>query len=295
MVKVLVTGANGYIGNAVAAGLRRAGHIVYGLSRTEDKGKELLKQEIRPVIGDIDDIASYASIVDQVSVVVDTVMTNSRNVSNEKVLNEVIRASKAGGYKKRYIYTSGCLVYGDRPNELLDEWSIPKPGPFLQWRFDYENKLAATHDIQTAIVRPGFVYGGKSANMLDFSSSEANGEITVFGNPNKIWPWVHIDDLADAYVRVVESSLHFTGHIYNVGDDSRWTFQQLREAFAKACGAKGPVVNKPNPPNDFWANFCDKTVTVSSQRIKNDLGWNPKKSLVLDELDFYISVAKLLK
>jgi len=293
MVKVLVTGANGYIGNAVAVALRKSGHVVYGLSRTADKGKELLKQEIRPVIGDVDDITSYASAVDEVSVVVDTVMTDSRSLSNEKVLNEVIRSSKAGGYKKRYIYTIGCLVYGDRPNEVVDEWSIPKPGPYLQWRLDFENKLATIHEIETATVRPVFVYGGKSANLLNFSASEPNGEIHVFGNPNKIWNWVHIDDLADAYVRVVESSLHFTGRIYNVGDDSRFTFEHIIETFAKANGAKGPVVHKPNPPNDFWANFCDKSVTVSSQRIKNELGWRPKKGPVLDELDFYVSVAKL--
>jgi len=293
MVKVLVIGANGNIGNAVAVALRKSGHIVYGLSRTVEKGKDLLKQEIRPVIGDIDDITSYASTVDEVSVVVDTVMTNSRNLSNEKVLNEVIRSSKAAGYKKRYIYTSGLLIYGDRPNELLDEWSIPKPGPFMQWRVDFENKLATIHEIETATVRPGLVYGGKSTRVLTFSAFEPNGEIHVFGNPNKIWNWVHIDDLADAYVRVVESSLHFTGRIYNVADDSRFTFEHIRETFAKACGAKGPVVHKPNPPNDFWASLSDKTFTVSSQRIKNELGWSLKKGPVLDELDFYVSVAKL--
>lgn len=50
-MKVIVTGANGFIGLATAKALRRAGHTVYGLVRSQEKAKELVLNEIIPVIG----------------------------------------------------------------------------------------------------------------------------------------------------------------------------------------------------------------------------------------------------
>ena len=50
-MKVLVTGATGYIGGAAARALRRAGHVVHGLVRSSDKEAELLRSEIIPVRG----------------------------------------------------------------------------------------------------------------------------------------------------------------------------------------------------------------------------------------------------
>lgn len=54
-MKVLIIGANGYIGKETGICLARAGHTVYGLVRKEEYGKELLQHEIQPVIGDIAD------------------------------------------------------------------------------------------------------------------------------------------------------------------------------------------------------------------------------------------------
>jgi len=291
-VKVLVTGANGLIGFAICVALRRNGHTVYGLTRGEEKAKQLIAEEIRPVIGDIDNIATYSKIVDEVSIVIDNVMTQSLAASNEKVLSEVIRASK-GGYKKTYIYTSGGLVYGDRPNtEIVDEWTSLKPGNFSVWRKDFEDKLRAITEIETVIVRPVFVYGKKAGAWNWFSSFEPNGEIHVRGRPEKYWNWVHVDDLADAYVRIVESGLTFHGHIYNVGEDNRYTFAQIREAFAKAAGAKGPVVVKPIPDDDFYSKLFDVSVIISSKRIATELGWKPKHTGPLDDLDVYYAASK---
>ena len=73
MVRVLVTGANGYIGYTVASHLRSQGHLVYGLIRSDKHERKLLQAEILPVIGNFDDVASWKSALQNVAVVIDTV------------------------------------------------------------------------------------------------------------------------------------------------------------------------------------------------------------------------------
>ena len=52
-MNVFVTGATGYIGGAVAAAFRRAGHRVFGLVRSSEKARSLAQAEIVPVLGDL--------------------------------------------------------------------------------------------------------------------------------------------------------------------------------------------------------------------------------------------------
>src|SRR5437016_12357656 len=71
-MQVLVTGATGYIGFAVAAALRRAGHRVLGLARSEAKARRLTQHEIDPVMGDLTDPNTYLEVASDCAVMVRT-------------------------------------------------------------------------------------------------------------------------------------------------------------------------------------------------------------------------------
>ncbi|KAI8325523.1 NAD(P)-binding protein, partial [Martensiomyces pterosporus] len=71
MTKVLVIGANGFIGNAVAQAFSRAGYLVYGLVRSEEKGGGFAADEIIRVVGSTTNPESYADILDKVDILVD--------------------------------------------------------------------------------------------------------------------------------------------------------------------------------------------------------------------------------
>lgn len=51
-MKVIVFGATGFIGSSVAQAFVRAGHITYGTSRSESSKRELVAQEVIPIICD---------------------------------------------------------------------------------------------------------------------------------------------------------------------------------------------------------------------------------------------------
>ncbi len=60
MLRVLILGATGYIGSALAGSLLRSGqYTVYGLGRSEAKAKQLAVAEIIPVIGSVSNSKAY--------------------------------------------------------------------------------------------------------------------------------------------------------------------------------------------------------------------------------------------
>src|SRR5207249_4802849 len=71
-MQIFVTGATGYIGFAVAAALRRAGHRVRGLARSEAKARRLTQHEIDPVIGDLADPNTYLEVASDCAALVHT-------------------------------------------------------------------------------------------------------------------------------------------------------------------------------------------------------------------------------
>jgi len=286
MVRVLVTGVNGLIGGATALALRRAGHIVYGLIRDPKQSATLLENEIIPVIGDSADVKSFSAILDKVSVVIDNVLTYEQNMgqSNRSLLSALAASSTKQKYKKRYIYTSGVLVY-NYP-EVVDETFTPN-GLGL-WRIELEQTVITQPDVEGVVLRPGWVYGGSGGYVADiWYKGSQNGEVEYFGNVDKSWGWVHVTDLADAYLRAVEANGRIVGgEIFDVVDSTRVTCLQARTAFAKAAGLTGPVVLK-EAGKDNWSQTMEANAVPKADKIRRQLSWSPKNGPLLDGLDIY--------
>jgi len=288
MVGVLVTGANGYIGGAVAQALRRAGHVVYALIRDEKQKDKLLQNEIIPVVGDGSSLDKWSSILDKVSVVVDNIaiFDEEKLGTTNKNIQSALAKSVKNAQKKRFVYTSGILVY-NYPGEIVDE-SYPPNG--IQWRGKLEEELIKSHNnsIDTVVIRPGWVYGGSGGFLADLWFNQVDKkEIEFYGNTEKSWGWVHVQDLADAYVHVVEASSSIVdGEIFDVTDSTRVTCLQARIAFAKAASLLGQIALKP-VGNGAFDKAMEFTAVPRSDKIRRQLRWEPKLAPLTDHLDLY--------
>jgi len=296
MVRVLVAGANGLIGGNVAIALSRAGHTVYGLIRDKKQQDVLLQNEIIPVLGDTEDIKSFSDTIDKVSIVVDTVVLESASdpgLTNRNLLQAVAASSIKQKYKKRYIFTSGCMVYKN-PGEIVDE-SSPTNNDVFKWRTDFEQKIIKHSDVEGVVIRPGWVYGVSGGGIADlWFNKNSDGEIDFTGDVDKSWSWVHVHDLADAFLRVVEAAGQIVGgSIYNVCDTTRITCLQARKAFAKAAGLTGSVVLKE--AKDAFSKKVDANAVMSAGKIIRELGWTPKKGPLTDRLDICFQAWKAHK
>ena len=122
MPHVLVFGATGTIGNAIALTLLRSGlHTVYGLARSPAKANGLSKQEIIPVLGSISQPDGFLDLLEknpEISVVVDAAAAYGESAklvellvgAGKKRLHGWDRLGAPSGPKLGYIYVSGMCV-----------------------------------------------------------------------------------------------------------------------------------------------------------------------------------------
>lgn len=178
MPRILILGATGYIGSALASSLVRADHTVYGLARTSSKATQLARLEIIPVLGSAQDSDAYIKLIKtaHIDIVVDCAGANQESA---KILSDVERAGKErltqGGAKLGFVYTSGTWVHGSSQERCSDldpvgtEDAKAKPPRLVAWRPQMERLVLNARDVlDTVVVRPALVYGREHAVWSSF-------------------------------------------------------------------------------------------------------------------------------
>lgn len=283
-MKVFVTGATGYIGLAVAQAFRRAGHSVWGLVRDERKAGRLMCDEIVPLNGSIDDPGSYAALAEHCSVLVHCAADMGPNWASidRKVIETFIGAAHRSGQRKRVLYTSGAWVYGNT-NGLADETSSLQPPSVVQWRPEHERMVLEASGIHGLVVRPGCVYGKRAGLTAAWFKTARDGHLTMVGDGKNHWTMVHVDDLADGYLRLAESGL--SGEIFNFTDRSRHTVLEMAEAVARITGYHGDI--RTVQPTEPLMQAMALDQHVDSRKAVRLLGWQPRHGGFVDDVEKY--------
>lgn len=281
-MKIFVTGGSGYIGSAVCAALARAGHEVYGLVRSPEKGRALAAAEVHPVVGTMQDPDSYRSAADRCQVLVHAAAEYSSEYMSldRQTLQTLLTSAAAAGQPRLFVYTSGVWIYGNTEG-LVDEGAEPHPPPFVAQRVHHEELVlkASAGTVRALVLRPGCVYGGRGGLTGSwFESAEKEGAARIIGDGRFRWAMVHVEDLADLYVRACESDL--AGEAFNATDRSRFTVLECAEAASRAAGAGGKVVNTPHEEAfKAMGHMADGLVLnqhVDSRKAVRLLGWQPR-------------------
>ena len=291
-MRVFVTGATGYVGFAVAKALRRAGHRVSGLARSDVKARRLAQAEIEPVIGDLANPPSYADVARDATVLIHTAFDYSADgvAKDRTALETLLGAARRAPQPKTIIFTSGDWVYGDTGGHLVDETTAPAPPKLVAWRPAHEQLVLQASGVRGIVLRPGDVYGGAGGlTGMWFSGPSTGKQPGVVGDGRNRVPMVHIDDLADAYVRAAESQL--AGEIFNVNDQSRCTVLELATAAARVAGFQGEI--RPTPLAEARSTLGDLadalalSQLVDARKVTRVLGWQPRHAGFLAEVATY--------
>jgi len=279
-MQILVIGATGYAGRRVAAALARAGHTVLGLAR--DAGgpaaRELTAAEVTPVEGDFAKTESWRDHLTGTDAVVHLLLDMSDPIGGDRQLfAELAAAQDRDGRRRHLVYTTGISSYGRTGRPLMDETTPGNPDSPIGFRFGLEKELAATGLAHT-VVRPGFLYGGPATTSMTgqwFAAAEA-GEPVFHGDPAKRWSWVHVDDLADAYVRILEKPAAVDGEVFVVADDQRLTALDVQRTAVRAAGYAGEITLAGAEAGGMLQMAADQDELVSSAKAHRLLGWRPR-------------------
>lgn len=291
-MRILVTGATGLIGGAVARRLAAAGHEVVGLARSEASAGKLTNMGYQAAHGDLEDAASIANAVRGVDAVVHAASPNDRNSAayDEAATRAIIDALR--GTSKRFLYTSGCFLYGATGDTPATEGSRLDPLELVRFRQALEADIlaAATDGVHGIIVRPAWVYGNHAwTTMMMYGSAREHGAARYVGNGQNRWTCVHVDDLADLYLLALEQAP--AASIFNGAHGAAIPLIEIARAASEGAGVEGRVAEWPlEEARQVLGAFADAIAcdqVVSGERAERELGWRPSRHSILEELRSY--------
>ena len=277
---VLLTGATGYIGSVVLSELRRAGHRVTAVVRSERAAEQVTAAGATAVVGDLTDRAWLA---EQLRGVDGAIHTASPGDATSPAFDRAVIAAAVEaftGTSKPYVHTSGLWVYGS--GEGLGEDSPLDPPALTAWRPAVEAEVLDS-DLVASIVVPAVVYGhrGGLPNLVVDAPRDGSGRLVLIGDGSQHWGVVHVDDLAVLYVSVLESG-RALGRVLGVTDENP-TVRDLGEATGADVVAE-PVDRTRARLGEAFADalLLDQQFHPGDKAVA--LGWSPQGPTLVGDL-----------
>ena len=289
---VFLTGATGYIGSAVLDAMIKGGHRVTALARDPEKAERLQAKGATTIIGELGLPKTYVNAVKAADAVVHTAMESSpRGVEKEKLaldtmLGALTEANRADGKPRVFIYTSGVWVLG-RSVKSAEEDAPLDPPPHVEWRPAHEEKVlsAFSSSLRTVVVRPGVVYGGGRGIVADLIKDALNGLIRVVGPGKNRWPSVYDHDLAELYVKILESPT--AAGVIHATDEADERVIDIAEAIAAHVPQKPDIRIVPlTEARKKFGTYAD--ALALDQKVRSPkaraLGWAPTQTGVINSV-----------
>lgn len=288
-MNVFITGATGYIGSAVTSAFVNAGHEVTALVRKESDSSALVTSGVRVLPGGLEDLPDIGGVIEEHDVLIHIAQDHGEK-SEELDMSAIEAFTRNFDEPRAVIYTSGVWVLGNTGETPATEDGEVNPLEMVAWRVDHEQTVLERNskDIRTVVIRPGCVYGGRESLLASwFEAVDAGEEVQIIGDGENQWAMVHLDDLADLYLRAAEDE-SISG-VLHATDDSNVTLTALARRLAEARGREPKVVHLPlESARESMGGFADALAVdqrVSSEKTRSLADWSPSIERIDENLE----------
>jgi nucleoside-diphosphate-sugar epimerase len=300
MLKMLVTGASGFVGKSLTAELFRQGYAISAAVRSRNfpigNAKVVVVGEINgdtdwsAALLDVDVVIHLAARVHVMTERSANPLTEFRKVNVEGTRHLARSAAIAG--VKRILYVSSVKVNGEQT--ILPYTDLDEPNPqdaygISKWEAEQAlHKISAETDMEVVVVRPPLVYGaGVKGNFAQMMKVLAKGIPLPFASVRNLRSFIYVENLVDALI-LCATHPSAAEQTYLVSDGEDISTPDLLRKLAKARGK--PVKLIPCSPVFMSllgrligkSDQVDKLVSslqVDSSKIRRELGWKPPFSL----------------
>lgn len=257
-MKVLVTGAAGFVGNHLVEMLGERGDKVRALVRPGENTDCLRTlSDVEVISADLTDPPSLKRAVQGVQRIYHIAAKTgpwgpekAYQATNVQGLADLIFAAMEAGVR-RIVHTSSITIYGHHLRGIVteDHPYHAENNPYSRTKIAGEKlifRLVKEHRAPVVIVRPAWIYGPRDrASFARFVNLVASGKGWLLGYGNNIVPVVHVRDVAQGLIKAGDASDEAVGRAYNIADDRRVTQAEYLNTIADAL--KVPRISRKLP------------------------------------------------
>lgn len=281
-MQVFVTGATGWIGSALVAQLLDAGHQVTGLVRDANKASALCARGLRPLVGNLDELAKLRSAAAEADAVAHLAFNHdfSRFAENAEQDRRAIEAmgETLVGSQRPMLVTTGLLGL---PHHAKEADTEQQRGPRHS---EVTARALAARGVRIATVRlPPSVHGLGDHGFLPIviAAARQHGVSGYLKDGSNCWGGVHRDDAARAFFLALEHGAREP--IYHAIAEPGIPFCDIAAVVGRRLNL--PVRKVQDDHFGWFARLAQAELSAVSAQTQAKLGWSPKGVGLLADLD----------
>ncbi|HEX7115489.1 MAG TPA: NAD(P)-dependent oxidoreductase [Steroidobacter sp.] len=318
-LRLLVTGASGFIGSRLALHAHRAGVDVLATGRAEtpleiERLKELRAAEVPVVEGLLQDASLVRRLVRDRNIVIHLAAAQHEShmprsyfhTSNVEVVRLLLDEC-AQADVERFVYGSTIGVYGDAGGRVLDETSPVHPdNMYTQTKLEAESLVRAQADrLPVTIVRIGETYGPGDFRLLKLFRAIDRGRFVMLGDGSNRRQCIHVNDLVRGLLLAAQHPAA-AGETFILAGREAMTTTEMVERIARALGRTPPRARLPvwpfvlagallentlrplriQPPlHRRRLDFFRKSLVFSIEKAGRTLGFEPQIDFLTGAMD----------
>lgn len=305
--RILVTGANGFIGSALCPRLEESGFLVRGAVRaqvnhplgdtSESKRRQWVclhdqstEDETKQALQDVNVVVHLAARVHIMTDRAPDPFQEFRQVNLVWTKQLALAAASQG--IRRFVYLSSIKVNGEQSVTPITERDLPKPqDPYGVSKWEAEQSLAQVSvatGMETVVIRSPLVYGPSvKGNFLQLLKILQRGVPLPLATVHNRRSLVSRGNLIDALLCCVRDK-RAAGQTYLISDGEDLSTPELIRRLSKAMGVKARLWPFPIPLLRWMGQLVGQraaidrllgSLQVDSSKIRRELDWNPPFSI----------------